>query len=154
MAHFMILVRSPEWNRTCLVEEWAFAETILKHFECFRLLLRKTRLSHLNSTEVLSQKSDEVSGSKGGNHKFHDVWKSKFSWGMKMFWKYELAVWWSIQNIYSHFTKVTRKCKCFSRIVEPCTELYLSCDNKKILKGAEVDIFGTFSFHHRSYFSF
>jgi hypothetical protein len=40
--------------------------------------------------------------------------------GMKMFWKYELAVWWSIQNIYSHFTKVTRKCKCFSRIVEPC----------------------------------
>ena len=32
------------------------------------------------STEVSSQKSDEVSGSKGGKRKFHDVWKSKFSW--------------------------------------------------------------------------
>ena len=30
--------------------------------------------------EVSSQKSDEVSGSKGGKCKFHDVWKSKFSW--------------------------------------------------------------------------
>jgi hypothetical protein len=28
-----------------------------------------------------------------------------------MFWKYQLAVWLSIQNSYSHFTKVTRKCK-------------------------------------------
>ena len=37
--------------RTCLVEEWAFAETILKHFSrdySFRLLLRKSRFSHLN----------------------------------------------------------------------------------------------------------
>ena len=32
------------------------------------------------STEVSSQKSDEVLGSKGGMHKFHDVWKSKFLW--------------------------------------------------------------------------
>ena len=32
------------------------------------------------STEVSSQKSDEVSGSKGGKRKFHDVWKSNFSW--------------------------------------------------------------------------
>jgi hypothetical protein len=39
---------------------------------------------------------------------------------MKMFRKYQLAVWRSIQNFYSHFTKVTRKCECFSRIVEPC----------------------------------
>jgi len=30
--------------------------------------------------EVSSQKSNEVSGSKGGKRKFHDVWKSKFSW--------------------------------------------------------------------------
>jgi len=37
----------------------------------------------------------------------------------KMFWKYQLAVWLSMQNFYSHFTKVTRKCKCFGRIVEP-----------------------------------
>jgi hypothetical protein len=35
-------------DRTCLVEEWAFVETVLKHFSCFRLLLRKTRLSYLN----------------------------------------------------------------------------------------------------------
>ena len=40
--------------------------------------------------------------------------------GMKMFRKYQLAVWRSIQIFHSHFTKVTRKCKCFSRIVEPC----------------------------------
>jgi len=40
--------------------------------------------------------------------------------GMKMFRKYQLAVWRSIQNFYSHFTKVTRKCEYFSRIVEPC----------------------------------
>jgi len=39
--------------------------------------------------------------------------------GMKMFWKNQLAMWRSIQNIYSHFTKVTRKCECFSHIVEP-----------------------------------
>jgi hypothetical protein len=41
--------------------------------------------------------------------------------GMKMFRKYQLAIWRSIQNFYSHFTKVTHKCECFSRIVEPCT---------------------------------
>jgi hypothetical protein len=35
-------------DRTCLVEEWAFVETVLKHFSRFRLLLRKTRLSYLN----------------------------------------------------------------------------------------------------------
>jgi hypothetical protein len=28
--------------------------------------------------------------------------------GMKMFQKYQLVVWRSIQNFYSHFTKVTR----------------------------------------------
>jgi len=39
---------------------------------------------------------------------------------MKMFRKYQLAVWRSIQNFYSHFTKVTRKCECFRHIVEPC----------------------------------
>jgi hypothetical protein len=40
--------------------------------------------------------------------------------GMKIFRIYKLAVWLSIQNFYSHFTKVTRKCECFGRIVEPC----------------------------------
>ena len=30
--------------------------------------------------EVSSQKSDEVSGSKGEKCKFHDVWKSSFFW--------------------------------------------------------------------------
>jgi hypothetical protein len=35
-------------SQVSVVEEWAFAETILKHFSCFRLLSRKTRLSHSN----------------------------------------------------------------------------------------------------------
>ena len=34
--------------------------------------------------------------------------------------KFQLAVWLSIYNFYSHFTKVTRKCECFGRIVMPC----------------------------------
>ena len=38
--------------------------------------------------------------------------------GTKNFWKYQLAVWLSIQNFYSHFTKVTRKCESFGRNVE------------------------------------
>ena len=42
---------------------------------------------------------------------------------MKMFRKYQLAVWLSIQNFYSHFTKITRKCKCFGCIVEPCAHV-------------------------------
>jgi len=45
--------------------------------------------------------------------------KNTIGEGTKMFWKYQLAVWLSIQNFYSHFTKVTRKCMCFGRIVEP-----------------------------------
>ena len=40
-----------------------------------------------------------------------------------MFRKYQLAIWLSIQNFYSHFTKVTRKCECFGRIVEPRTNI-------------------------------
>ena len=36
--------------------------------------------------------------------------------GMKMFRKYQLASWRSIQKFYLHFTKVTRE--CFNRIVE------------------------------------
>ena len=39
--------------------------------------------------------------------------------GTKNFQKYQLALWLSIQNFYSHFAKVTRKCKCFGRNVEP-----------------------------------
>jgi hypothetical protein len=50
-------------------------------------------LSDATSTEVRSQISDEDSGS---------------------------TVWLSIHNFYLHFTKVTRKCECFGRIVEPC----------------------------------
>ena len=42
---------------------------------------------------------------------------------MKMFWKYQLAVWLSIRNFYSHFTTVTSKCECFGRIVEPCDKM-------------------------------
>ena len=33
---------------------------------------------------------------------------------------YLLAVWRSIQNFYSNFTKVTCKCECFGRSVHPC----------------------------------
>jgi len=44
--------------------------------------------------------------------------KKNIGEGMKMFRKYQLAVWLSIQNFYSHFTKVTRKCESFGRIVE------------------------------------
>jgi len=43
--------------------------------------------------------------------------------GTKNFRKYQLAVWLSIQNFYSHFTKVTRKCKCFGHNVEPCNNI-------------------------------
>jgi hypothetical protein len=39
--------------------------------------------------------------------------------GMKMFRKYQLAAWRSIQNFYSNFTKVTCRCECFNCIVEP-----------------------------------
>ena len=46
--------------------------------------------------------------------------------GMKMFRKYQLAVWRSIQNFYLHFTKVTCKCECFSHIVEPCVRAHQS----------------------------
>ena len=38
---------------------------------------------------------------------------------MKMFQKYQLANWLSMQNFYLHFTKVTRKC-----IVEPCVFIH------------------------------
>jgi len=38
--------------------------------------------------------------------------KKNIGEGMKMFWKYQLAVWLSIQNFYSHLTKVTHKCEC------------------------------------------
>jgi hypothetical protein len=46
--------------------------------------------------------------------------KNTIGEGLKMFWKYQLTVWLSIHNFYLHFTKVTRKCECFGRIVEPC----------------------------------
>jgi len=46
--------------------------------------------------------------------------KKNIGQGMKMFRKYQLAVWLSIQNFYSHITKVARNYECFGRIVEPC----------------------------------
>jgi hypothetical protein len=45
--------------------------------------------------------------------------KNTIGEGTKMYWKYQLTIWLSIQNFYSHFTKVTRKCECFGHIVEP-----------------------------------
>jgi hypothetical protein len=39
--------------------------------------------------------------------------------GMKMFRKYQLAIWQSIKNFSLAFYK-SNKCECFSRIVEPC----------------------------------
>jgi hypothetical protein len=47
--------------------------------------------------------------------------------GMEMFWKYQLTVLRSIQNFYSHFTKVTRKCASFSHIVEPWKKYIFHC---------------------------
>ena len=35
--------------------------------------------------------------------------KNTIGEGTKIFWKYQLTVWLSIQNLYLHFTKVTRK---------------------------------------------
>jgi hypothetical protein len=39
--------------------------------------------------------------------------------GMKMFRKYQLAIWRSIKNFSLAFYK-SNKCECFNRIVEPC----------------------------------
>jgi hypothetical protein len=49
--------------------------------------------------------------------------KKNIGEGMKMFWKYQLAVWLSIRNFDSHFTTVTSKCECFGHIVEPCDKM-------------------------------
>jgi hypothetical protein len=54
------------------------------------------------------------------NQRRNLTWKNTIGEGIKMFWKYQLTVWLSIHNFYLHFTKVTRKCECFGRIVEPC----------------------------------
>ena len=42
------------------------------------LINQKAGLFYETLTEVSSQKSDEVSGSKDGKHKFQDIWKSAF----------------------------------------------------------------------------
>jgi len=47
--------------------------------------------------------------------------KNTIGEGTKMLQIYKLAIWLSIQNFYSHFTQVTRKCECFGHIVEPWT---------------------------------
>jgi hypothetical protein len=57
-----------------------------------------------------------------GNQSRNLNWKKNHREGMKMFWKYQLAVWLSIRNFYSHFTKVTRKCECYGCIVEHWNE--------------------------------
>ena len=46
-------------------------------------------------------------------------WKKNIGEEMKMFQKYQLAVWLSIRNFYSHFTKGTRKCECFCSHCRP-----------------------------------
>ena len=56
------------------------------------------------------------------NWKIRSVRERKCSGNIK------LAIWLSIQNLYSHFTKVTRKCECFGHIVEPCFVYSLFCD--------------------------
>jgi hypothetical protein len=51
--------------------------------------------------------------SKTGKSKSDFKMKNMIGDGMKMFRKYQLAIWLSIQNFCSHFTKVTHKCECF-----------------------------------------
>ena len=47
---------------------------------------------------------------------------------MKIFQKYQLTIWLSIQNFHSHFTKITHKCEYFGRIVEPCVMYFLGLE--------------------------
>ena len=41
--YMIINLLEAEWDRTCLVEEWAFAETILKHFFMFQTFIKKIK---------------------------------------------------------------------------------------------------------------
>jgi hypothetical protein len=92
-----------------------------------------------NIDRSISQNTDE-----GQVLKLKSV-NSKFSWlindsnnyvnigeGMKKFRKYQLAVWLSIQNFYSHFTTVTRRCECFGRIVEPWYMIQLKPNSRTL----------------------
>jgi hypothetical protein len=58
-----------------------------------------------------------------------------------MFRKYQLAIWLSMRNFYSRFTKVTRKCECFGRIVEPCI-MIISYIRSQILETSDIYIYG------------
>ena len=61
--------------------------------------------------------------------------------GMRMFRKYQLDIWLSIRNFYTHFTKVTRKCECFGRIVEPCI-MIISYIRGQILETSDIYLYG------------
>ena len=60
-----------------------------------------------------------------------------------MFRKYQLAIWLSMRNFYSRFTKVTRKCECFGRIVEPCI-MIISYIRSQILETSDIYIYFNF----------
>ena len=67
--------------------------------------------------------SESIARFKRSDNQLEFKLKNNIGEGMKMFWKYQLAVWLSIRNFYSHFTTVTSKCECFGRIVEPCDKM-------------------------------
>ena len=56
------------------------SKTFIPNFSAKFYRLNQLIIKLAISREVSSQKSDEVSGSKRGKRKFHDVWKWKFSW--------------------------------------------------------------------------
>jgi hypothetical protein len=65
---------------------------------------REVGLPDATSTEVSN--TNEGSGSKAEKRKSEFKLENMIGDGMKNFRKYQLAVWLSIQNLYSHFTKV------------------------------------------------
>jgi hypothetical protein len=78
---------------------------------------------HLQALKVRDLKllcPNQLHGLKDGKSKSEFKLKKNIGEGMKMFGKYQFAIWLLIRNFYSHFEKVTHKCECFGRIVEHC----------------------------------
>ena len=91
------------------------------------------------------------------NQSWNLNWKKNISEGTKMFREYQLAVWLSIQDFYSHFTEVTRKCECFGCIVEPCLEIcphFISINEIICLKFIYIDITWSLVLYYMSLYIF
>jgi hypothetical protein len=98
-----MLHQAGQFRNQLIQPAYFLAKTNLRRF-CFLLIM----------SELIARFKRQENQSQNLN------WKKNIGEGMKMFRKYQLTVWLSIQHFYSHFTKVTRKCECFGRIVEPC----------------------------------